>query len=135
MGNRSSATAALQVSLRATSCATFCLQLFPISGVVTYLPFCIYNKLDRKNSQNASHYKKGSSKSLWAVGSAGSNFRLCAVCEDHRSDWLILSLHYAECLTPQLLYTSSASSRCCGSKQGFLPHHCMCMYYGSSTYQ
>lgn len=42
-------------------------------------------------------------------------------------------LHFAECLIPQILYTSSASSRFCGSKQGFLCRHCMCMYYGSST--
>lgn len=55
MGNGGSATAALQASLRDTSCATFCLQLFPISGVVKYLPFCIYNKLERKLS-DASPY-------------------------------------------------------------------------------
>lgn len=83
MGNRSSATAALQASLRATSCATFCLQLFPISGVVTYLPFCIYNKLDRKNSQMHHIIKKAAVRASGPLGSTGSNLRLYAVCEDH----------------------------------------------------
>lgn len=52
--------------------------------------FCIYNKLDRKNSQMHHIIKKGSSKSLGPLGSTGSNLRLCAVCEDRWSQtgWL-----------------------------------------------
>ena len=109
------AAAALQASRQPAPRATFCLQLSPISGVVTYLPFCIYKELDRKISQMHPIIKKAAVR----AGGKGTT----------------RSPHYAECLTPQLLYTSSASSRCCGSKQGFLPSHCMCMYYGSSTNQ
>lgn len=78
---------------------------------------------------------KAAVRSLGPLGSAVSNPHVCAAGDHGHRTWTTHSPHYAECLTPQQLYTSSASSRCCGSKQGFLPSHCMCMYYGSSTNQ
>lgn len=71
------AAAALQASRRPAPWATFCLQLSPISGVVTYLPFCIYNKLDRKISQMHPIIKKAAVRAGGPLGPAGSDLRLC----------------------------------------------------------
>lgn len=126
----------------ATPSCFLCCTLFtisPISGGVKYLLFflfCVFNRLIEISQMHHFIWKK---KTFKKQGIKKAGLRCLgatrAACDRRHRTWATLRPHYAECLTLQWLYTSSASSRCCGTKQGFLPSHCMCMYYGSSTNQ